>query len=260
MTKLILGKEIAEREIYPNLKSKINVKKPVLVIFYNPGDKLGTKYIEIKKKAAQRCHILIRLEAYQSFKKDLKKIYEINKNPKITGILLQLPLPKKYTQEIIYALDPKKDVDGLFSKFYIPPVVRAVERAISEIPDWQEKSTLVVGQGEFVGKKIFSFLKRTMPNIQAVDSDKAFKALAPRFEIVISCVGKPNLINEKYFKGMAAIDVGTMIASSGKIVGDVDPKLNSKLQFLVPVPGGIGPMTVAYLMDNIWKAADKLNE
>ncbi|MDD3773905.1 MAG: bifunctional 5,10-methylenetetrahydrofolate dehydrogenase/5,10-methenyltetrahydrofolate cyclohydrolase [Patescibacteria group bacterium] len=259
MTKLILGKEIAEQEIYPQLETKFGVKKPVLVIFYNPKDKLGTKYIEIKQKAAQRCRIAVRFEPYQSFKKDLKKIHQLNRDSKIAAILLQLPLPKKYTPELIYAVNPKKDVDGLFSKFYVPPVVRAVERALKEIPYWQEKSTLVVGQGEFVGKKIFSFLKRTMPKIQAVDSDKAFKALAPKFEIVISCVGKPNLINEKYFQGIAAIDVGTMVTSNGKIVGDVDPKLNSKLQFLAPVPGGVGPMTVAYLMDNVWKAV-RLNE
>ena len=259
MVKLILGKEIADKKIYSQLETKFGVKKPVLAILYNPKDKLGAKYIEIKQKAAQRCRIAVRLEPYQSFNKDLKKIYAMNRDSKITAILLQLPLPKKYTQEIIYALDPKKDADGLFSKFYVPPVVRAVERALKEIPFWQEKSTLVVGQGEFVGKKIFSFLKRIMPNIQAVDSNKAFKALAPKFEVVISCVGKPNLVNAKFFKGVAAIDVGTMVTSGGKIVGDVDPKLNSKLQFIAPVPGGVGPMTVAYLMDNVWKAV-RLNE
>jgi methylenetetrahydrofolate dehydrogenase (NADP+)/methenyltetrahydrofolate cyclohydrolase len=259
MTKLILGKKISEQEIYPRLRQKITNKKPLLVIFYNHKDELGIKYIQIKQAAAKKSGIRVKLESYKSFKVDLALVHQLNKDKKVTGILLQLPMPKGYSEELIYALNPFKDVDGLSSKFFVAPVVRAVVRALEEIPDWQEKSILVVGQGEFVGKKIYSFLKRTAVNIQAVDNDQASKVLIPKFEIVISCVGKSGLVNAKNFKGIAAIDVGTMV-QKGKIKGDVDPKLVNKLKYLAPVPGGVGPMTIAYLADNIWKAQEKFQD
>ena len=256
MVKLILGKEIVEKEIYPKLRRKIGIKNPFLVIFYNPKDELGTKYIQIKKAAAKKTGIRVKLEPYHNFKDDLAKVHQFNQDKKVTGILLQLPLPKGYSPELIYTLNPFKDVDGLSSKFFIAPVVKAVERALHEIPNWQEKSILVAGQGEFVGKKIYTFLKRTVPNIQAVDNEEALDALLPKFDIVVSCVGKANLINKHNFKGKMAIDVGTMV-EKGKIKGDISPDLIKKLDYLAPVPGGIGPMTIGYLAENIWEAKEK---
>jgi methylenetetrahydrofolate dehydrogenase (NADP+)/methenyltetrahydrofolate cyclohydrolase len=257
MTKLILGKEIAEQEIYPKIPAGANGQKPILVTFYNSKDKLGLKYVQLKEKLAKAHGIAVKLEPYQSFEKDLARVHQLNSDRKITGILLQLPMPQGYSEELIYSLNPQKDVDGLASKFFISPVVRAAERALQEIPGWQEKKILVAGQGEFVGKKIFHYLKRFSNQIQAVDNDAALQSLLPQFEIIISCVGKPKLINRKNFQGIAAIDVGTMVTSAGKVVGDIDLDLKEKLEYLAPVPGGVGPLTLAYLIDNVWQAKIK---
>jgi len=255
--KLIKGSEIAQKEIYPSFE-KGSFSKNKVAVFYNPRDKMGIKYVEIKKKKGGELGIKFNLYPYQSFKKDLEIIKKLNQDKKIIGIILQLSLPKDYSPELIYSLNPDKDVDGLFSKFYLPPVVLAVKRALDEIPLWQEKKILVVGQGEYVGKKIYHYLRRFAINCQAVNNPKAADLLIPKYEIIISCVGKPGIINEHNFKGMAVIDVGTMV-EKGKIKGDAKENLKNKAQFFTPVPGGIGPLTIAYLMENIKKAEEKQN-
>jgi len=252
----ILGKEIAEKEIYPQLKSyreKFKIS-PILAIFFNPKDKVGEKFIKAKQKSASKAGIKIQIFYYSTIKQTEEQIAELNNNPKISGIILQLPLPSNYRQEIIYSIHHFKDVDGFYSNFFMPPVVRAVERVLKEVPFWQEKKILVVGQGPFFGKKIYHFLKRKAHNIEAVDNEELLPVLLKKSEIIISCVGKPGLINENNLsKSFALIDVGTSVVKD-KIIGDISLKLKNRTEFFVPTPGGIGPLTIAYLMDNVWQA------
>jgi len=259
MSKIISGTEIAEKEIYSNLGTFRD--RPILVIFFNRNDSIGQKYIKAKEKGAKKAKIKIDLIPYPKSQSGLEKeIIRLNKDPKITGIVLQLPLPKNIGQEVVYLLNDLKDVDGFYSKFFVPPVARAVKRVLKEIPLWQEKRILIVGQGEFVGKKIYHFLSRENQKIVTALSPKVLKLLLKKNEIIISCVGKPNLIKaNKIDDVLALIDVGTSDVE-GKLIGDIEKKAYPKAQMVAPVPGGIGPLTIAYLMDNVWQASARQKE
>jgi len=260
MSQIISGEAIAEKEIYPSFPV-LTKGKPVLAIFFDDKDKVSRAYIRAKEKNAKKAKIKIKLISYPKTNSLLEKeIIKLNKDEKITGILLEMPFPKRIRPEIIYLINDLKDVDGFFSKFFIPPVVRATRRVLDEIPLWYEKKILVIGQGEFVGKKILHFLSREAQKVFTAQNTKTLKLLAPKSEIIISCVGKPNLVKAEFLKKpIALIDVGTSFLK-GKIVGDIEDKAFSLAQFACRTPGGIGPLTCAYLFDNVWQAYKRQRE
>jgi methylenetetrahydrofolate dehydrogenase (NADP+)/methenyltetrahydrofolate cyclohydrolase len=230
------------------------------------GDIDGSlKYQEMKKKAGARVGIEIDIKAFDvHISKDeiVKEIERLNEDPKIHGIMVQLPLPKSFTNDdrgqILSAIDPKKDVDGMRDvSGYEAPVVRAVIAALHAAKKLSVMSTLskvaVVGAKGFEGRKIVEHVTSLKLLVTEFDKgDDLGNSHLFNADVVISCTGQSGLITGDMVKeGVIAIDVG---APSG----DFDfESVSQKASFITPVPGGIGPMTIALLMENIVFAASK---
>lgn len=204
------------------------------------------------------------------------KIEELNRDEKIHGILVQLPLPVHVvTPLVIKAIEPKKDVDGftaynlgktlLSTEFeHLAPctplgVIRLLEYYNIDV---RGKEVVVVGHSNIVGKPLaMMFLNRNATVTVCHVDTKDLAGHTKKADILCVAVGKPGLISENMVKeGAVVIDIGINKTKSGKLVGDTDFKeLSKKATYITPVPGGVGPMTVYCLMENTVRAAKRLN-
>jgi len=275
MTKILDGKKLSDR-ILDNLKREIKNRRlklrlAVILIGENPVPEI---FINQKKKTCEKTGIDFKLFKFPSkikpqvLKKEVEKIV---KNSVNSGVIIQLPLPKRLNvQEILDIVSQEKDVDVLseksLGKFYqgtlniLPPTVEGILRLLKEYKlKLKEKNIVIVGAGRLVGFPLAIQLLREKATISVLNE---FTRDAPFFtrkaDILISGVGKPNLIKENMIKkGAVVIDAGTAM-KNGKLVGDVDFKsVSKKASFLTPVPGGVGPMTVACLLKNLVKLSEK---
>ena len=268
MVKIVDGKKIAD-EVIEKIRRKIDKEKLKLRIsvVLVGKDPISLIYVSQKKKACQRCGIDFSLYQFPKkvLEKDLcEKIKEIDKES--SGVIIQLPLHSKLNvQKILNAVSEKKDIDFLSeinsNKFYngdfsvLPPVVGAVNYIFKENKiSFKGKKIVLVGYGRLVGKPLsfwFAFQGVTVLIIDKMISD----ILLPtqKADILISGVGKPNLIKENMVKkGVIAIDVGSSF-QKGRIVGDFDKSVFKKASIITPVPGGVGPITTACLIENLVK-------
>lgn len=229
-------------------------RKPKLVSLLDPSNGSSVLYTRIKSRAAARVGIEFeKIEASQLTIDNCKlQIEAWNSDKNIDGIMVQLPinfLSKDETRELVYMIDPSKDVDGLRedSKF-VPATVRAVMAILEEagrVTGCNLVRGVVVGVEGWVGKRLKIELDRSgigMVGMDKLDFDvDKIKAA----DLVISCTGQPGLIKENMVKdGVVVIDVGSP-------EGDFDPLAAGKASFVTPVPGGVGPVTVAMLMKNL---------
>ena len=204
----------------------------------------------------------------------LLKVKELNENDAIDGYIVQLPLPKHIdSQEILMAVDPSKDVDGFhptnFGKMALnlPTFISATPYGIMELLDRYNvetsgKHTVVIGRSDIVGRPISILMSRkSNPGNSTVtlahSRTKNIKELTLQADIIISALGVPNFVKADMVKeGIVIIDVGITRVSDNsakgyKIVGDVDyENIFRKASFITPVPGGVGPMTIAMLLKN----------
>lgn len=228
----------------------------------------GRFYQNLKKKAAQRIGAeikIISLNPGVSLGEIKAKIEKYNSDVKVHGVMVQLPLPgnlKLKTKDLINAIDPQKDVDGLREDSqFLTPVVKAVLAALIEATYILSAGsnrlnvglkTVVVGAKGFEGGKITRILKEMGYEVEGVDVEtetKSLKLKAKSADILISVTGSPGLIRPEMVKdGVAVIDVGSP-------EGDVDKKVYKKAAFVSPVPGGIGPVTISMLLENLVEAA-----
>ncbi len=273
VTKIINGSGIAQK-IRKELKEKIaNFRvKPGLAVVLVGQDPASQIYVDFKKKASQEVGLY--LETYD-FEEDVnpKKvfmlIYELNENNKIHGILVQLPLPDQFDEyEIINAIDPRKDVDGFHpwnvgwlsigQERLVSATAKAVETILDEMYiDVSGKEAVVIGTSNIVGKPTaHMLLNRGATVTQCHAKTKDLSEYTKKADLVVTAVGKPNLIKaDMVKKGVTVIDIGISRLESGKVVGDVDyDKVKDKAKFITPVPGGVGPLTVASLLENTWLA------
>ena len=269
---LMSGKEPAT-VIKDNIAREITDKKLrlTLAVILIGNDPASEKYVEIKRKASEKAGISFQLWRFAEHdtKNDIiKLINKLNKNKKVTGIVIQLPLPGDFVpNELLQAIDPKKDVDGLTSTNLgkllkgfdglFPATPSGVVSLLNyyKIPLVGKKVT-VVGQSNLVGKPLAQMLLNDDATVLIANSKtKNLKALTLDSDIVISAAGSPSLITaDMITKGTVVVDIGTTLVD-GKIVGDVDfDKVSKKVSYITPNPGGIGPMTVAMLLSNILKA------
>jgi methylenetetrahydrofolate dehydrogenase (NADP+)/methenyltetrahydrofolate cyclohydrolase len=270
-----LKKEVAE------LKAKHNVV-PGLVTVLVGADPASQVYVGAKEKTSKELGIYS--ERYDLPEKTsqaelLKLIDKLNKDPKINGILVQLPLPKHLNEEeVLYAIDPKKDVDGFHpvnvgklmigEPDYMPCTPAGIQQLLIRSGTQIEGAeVVVVGRSNIVGKPIANILLQKAPGANATVTichtktrDMAFHT--KRADILIVAAGKPKYITADMVKeGVVVIDVGVNEigkTAEGKriLAGDVDfETVKEKAKAITPVPGGVGPMTITMLMMNTVRAA-----
>jgi len=270
-----LAQEIAE------LKEKHNVT-PGLVTILVGADPASQSYVTAKNKTAKELGIAseqITLAAETSEADLLAIVKKCNNDPKINGILVQLPLPKHINEaKILFAIDPNKDVDGfhpvnvgkmmLGEQCYLPCTPHGIlELLIRGGVETKGAEVVVIGRSNIVGKPIANLMLQKRPAGDATVTlchtrTKDMAAHTRRADIIIAAVGVPKLITADMVKeGVAIIDVGVNrigMTDSGKAIlaGDVDfESVKEKASCITPVPGGVGPMTITMLMKNTVQAA-----
>lgn len=266
---IINGKEFS-KNIKNNLKEKIenedlNITLAVVLVGENEASKI---YVRNKQTQCKKIGIeskLLKLNENITQKQLNTHIKNLSKDEKITGILLQLPLPKKFdAREAISHISNNKDVDGLKTqnlgalltgeKTVLPCTPKAIlYLAKSVVPNLSGKNVVIVGRSVLVGKPTaLLFLNENATVTICHSKTKNLKAYTKKADVLIVAAGKENLIKKSCVKkGAAVIDVGINRNKSGKICGDVDfKKVVKKAGNITPVPGGVGPMTIAMLLQN----------
>ena len=269
MTVILDGKKVSQK-VLEMVKSRVEglSKQPHLVVILvgdNPASKI---YVNNKKKAAEKVGIkstIINLGIDVSEEKLLKKIDELNNDNDVTGILVQLPLPEHINKDnVITAISPKKDVDGFhplnvgklvtgLEPYFYPATPQGILMLLDEynIPV-EGKHAVVIGRSNIVGKPMAQMLLKrnatvTMCHSYTNDLDEIIKTA----DIVVSAVGKKIVRCKMVKKNSCLIDVGIFKDADGKLTGDVDfDFVSPSCGFISPVPGGVGPMTIASLMFN----------
>lgn len=277
MTHLIDGKQIS-KEIKDELKLEVSKlksegKQVCLAVVQVGADPASSVYVNNKKKAC--AYIGIESESYEleestSEEELLKLIDTLNSKESVNGILVQLPLPKHIDEDkVIRAISPEKDVDGFhpvsvgrlwigekgFLSCTPAGIIQLLKRSDITLDG---KECVVVGRSNIVGKPMAALLLRENATVTIAHSHtKNLKEITKRADILIAAVGKARFIDEDYVKdGAVVIDVGMHRDENGKLCGDVAfERVSKKASAITPVPGGVGPMTIAMLMNNCVETA-----
>ncbi len=246
---------------------------PGLAVILVGDDPASQVYVGRKAKACAEVGFLSReykLPAETEEKKLLKIIKKLNKDDQIHGILVQLPLPGHIsTENIIAAIDPDKDVDGFHpynvgglmtgTPLFVPCTPRGIMELIARSGiDLKGKEAVVVGRSNIVGKPTAMLLLAQHATVTMCHSRTGdLPAVTRRADVLIAAVGKPHMIKADMVKeGAVVIDVGVNRLENGKLAGDVAfDDVAPKASFITPVPGGVGPMTIAMLMRNTLDSA-----
>jgi len=274
---IILDGRVLAQTIRGKMKQRIAalVSQPGLAVILIGDDPASSTYVSIKQKACEEVGIHFEKYLYPknaSNESIIKKIRELNALSTIHGILVQLPLPNQDTDRIIQTIDPRKDVDGFHPEniarlkrgapAIAPAVALGIMKLIAEADKGKQKQTKenkgVIVSSLLFGEPLMTLLAERRIVATIVDArDPALAEKTKTADVLIVAVGKPALIKGEMIKpGAVVIDVGTTKIEE-KLLGDVDQKSVGEVAgFLTPVPGGVGPMTVAMLMVNVLKAYD----
>lgn len=267
------GKRLAEDHIKQVRTYLTNYGKPTPSLhIITMGDDIASKvYVEQKKKVAQRCGIDCHHHKFKptdNTRNVVEFIKKLNDDPSVTGIMVQLPIFYGFNQQaIIQAIDPKKDVDGLtFENMgrlsyddgaLAPCTAIGIMQILKEYEDGVAgKNVVIVGRSHLVGKPLAMMLTNANATVTLCHSQtKNLASITKRADILIVAIGDPNKITAKMVKkGATVIDVG-ITRVNGKLTGDVDyESVKEVAGSITPVPGGVGPMTVAMLMINVCNA------
>lgn len=267
--KILDGKKLSEKTLFKLKKEakNLNLKLAVVLVGRNPVSQI---FVNQKRKACQRVGIDFQLFKFSSKINNLKlkeKVIKIAKKPDVSGLIIQLPLPRNIkTQEILNLVPEEKDIDVLseenLGKFYqsslliLPPTIAAIRHILKNYRiRIKGKNIVLVGGGRLVGKPLTIWLLREKATFSVVNKfTKDISLFTKKADILISGAGKPNLIKGKMVKeNVVVIDCGTSKVK-GKIKGDVDfNSVSKKASYITPVPGGVGPVTVAMLLSNLVK-------
>ncbi len=272
MALLIDGKKISS-EIKDELKEKVSVlnkegKEITLAVIQVGNDPASSVYVGNKKKACE--YIGIKSLAYELPEETtevelLNLVKTLNERPDVNGILVQLPLPKHIDEDlVIQTISPLKDVDGFhpqsvgalsigqkgFLSCTPAGIIQLLKRSNIEIAG---KECVIVGRSNIVGKPMALLLLRENGTVTICHSrTKNLMEVTKRADILVVAIGKPKFITKEYVKeGAVIIDVGIHRNENNKLCGDVDyDDVVNHVSAITPVPGGVGPMTIAMLMNN----------
>ncbi len=270
---ILYGKPVAEK-ILIEIKKKIEVldEKPKLGVILVGSDPASRLYVDLKRKRAQEIGMDFELSAFLETSAEgeiLQKISQLNQDLNVNGIIVQLPLPVKFdTQKIINAILPEKDVDGFhpqnveeFSRgesIFEPVFPQAIASLLKS-----SKQNLVGKKAAILAnsKKFFQTMEIVLKK-EGIDSfyvnSKELEKSAGQIkmaEIVITAIGKPKVVSADLIKNGALVIDGGISKENEKVVGDVDLEgLSEKAIFISPVPGGVGPLTIACLLNNVYRA------
>lgn len=255
MVQKIDGRAIAERlkdqiaqEIY-----KLKGPRPNLAIIL-VGEREDSKlYVSLKEREGKKVGVdtnLYKLAEDITERELLEVINFLNFDKTVDGILVQLPLPPQFdTDKIIAALDPKKDVDGFHEKhpdYVLSPVLASILACLEEIKfDYKNKTACVLHNSDIFGLSVKKILEdKGLKVVLKEDPEQA--------DLLVTALGKPHFVKKEMIKDQAVIiDIG-ITKVDGKVLGDVDyDDVKEKALYITPVPGGIGPMTIAFLFKNV---------
>ena len=278
---LIDGKKISA-EIKDECKEKALKlveagKEPCLAVILVGNDPASSIYVNNKKKACEYCNIKslsYELPEETTEKVLLDLIMKLNDDESVDGILVQLPLPKHIDEDkVIAAIDPSKDVDG----FHVqnvgslcigkPVLVSCTPAGVIELlkrsnVEITGKHCVVIGRSNIVGKPMALVMLSENATVTICHSKtRDLETICKEADILIVAIGKPRFIDSKYVKdGAVVIDVGIHRDENNKICGDVNfDDVKDKVSKITPVPGGVGPMTIAMLMSNVITACERKN-
>ena len=279
MVTIINGKELAKK-IRQDLKEEVEGLKqkgitPKLAVIMVGNDSASAVYVRNKSKACNEIGIAFEeflLEENTTREQLLGLIKELNQREDVHGILLQSPIPKHLDiREAFNAIDDKKDVDGFHpinvgklaigEDCFISCTPAGVMKMLEEYKiEIQGKNAVVIGRSNIVGKPLAQCLLNKNATVTICHSKtKNIAEIAKQADILVAALGKPKFVTADMVKdGAVVIDVGINRNENGKLVGDVDfENIEPKASYITPVPGGVGPMTIAMLMTNVVKAAKK---
>lgn len=241
------GKEkFLEREVKRLLDRGIHPKLVSIIVGDDPASKL---YVNLKKKAAERIGIELIISKWKpdvNYKDLIEEIRSLSKDNSVHGIMVQLPLPLKirhHTLDVINSIQSNKDVDGLRKdSIYVHPTVKAVLQIIEVAKKKLKrclKTVAVIGENGMVGRSLIREIVKT--DFQLIKETS-------QADVVVSATGSPNIVKANMVKdGAVVIDVGSP-------KGDIDSSVGAKASFITPVPGGVGPVTISCLLENLLNA------
>jgi methylenetetrahydrofolate dehydrogenase (NADP+)/methenyltetrahydrofolate cyclohydrolase len=276
----ILDGRKLSKEILRSLNEEIsesNKRSPVLDVIL-VGDNYGSqKYVEMKKVKAERIGIKVNVYEFdQSIDEQslIGRIIKSNLDNTVDGVMVQLPLPKHInTESIINSIDPNKDVDGLTtenlgnnyteSKHILSATPKGILKLLEHYNiELMEKSIVLIGWSKSIGMPIMPHLVRAGATVTVChEFTSDVQLFTKEADIIISATGVAHLIDSSYIRdGVVVVDVGIGVDKNGNLVGDVDfDDVKDVVSYISPVPGGVGPMTVACLLENtvdVWRSRD----
>lgn len=272
MTEILNGNVLAKNIREKAAQRIANLPHPPgLAVVLVGDDPASHIYVSLKEQAARDVGIYIEkflFPADAPEKTLVKKIRELNARADIHGILVQLPLPTQDADTVIGAIDYRKDVDGFHPENrklllanapnLVPPVALAIMRMLqaSRAP-LASRNAVVVGNSDIFAEPVLELMKEAgVPAMFVHSDDSAVSAKTRAADILVVAVGRPNFLTRDNVKeGAIVIDVGTTKVD-GRVVGDASPELAGHAGVMSKVPGGVGPLTVAYLLFNVIKAME----
>lgn len=276
MINLLLDGKALSDKIKEELAKKVKgyLVKPCLAVIQIGNDEASNIYIKAKEKACDRIginFIRVKFESDVNEQEVINKIVELNNDNYVNGILLQLPIPPKFNQyKLLNLINKNKDVDGLTdinagllfkgNNNLVPCTPLGIINLLKEYNiEISGKHAVVIGRSNLVGKPLAMLLLQNGATVTLCHSKTVnLKEFTKQADILISAVGKKDLITKDMVKdGVVVVDVG-MNRVEGKLYGDVDfENIKDIASYITPVPGGVGPMTVAMLLSNVVKNYEK---
>lgn len=259
---MLYGKKTAW-EIKKRLEREIkkSPRKPGLAVILVGRDPGSLIYVGLKKQMAEQLGIkfgLFRFPSSVSQKKVIITIKKINQNKNFHGLIVQMPLPKKFDPDrLVESISPKKDVDGFSPETkFISPVYQGIMKLIQQSKKpLKNKKSVVLGKSPIFIRSLQVMLKKKGSFTKTMDLKNFKIEKTKRADFLVVALGKTHFLKPEMVKKNAVIiDVGYN-RLKGKPAGDVDPRVHAKTSYLSPVPGGLGPLTVIYLFKNVYLAA-----